>query len=67
MINKKFREKYKYKYGIYTKIKDKDWTIGQIKMYMDNNGIEYEPTATREELIETIKRSDDNKNKIEDK
>ena len=45
-----------YKYVIFARInKSTGWNVKQIKMWMDKNGISYENTDKRADLVQRIK------------
>ena len=47
-----------YKYGIFARIKDsgsRGWTDDGIKYWMTLNGVKYEDTDNREDLVQRIK------------
>ena len=45
-----------YKYGIFARIKNKDWTAEQIQMYFDKQGYPYEKSMGIDELFEELKK-----------
>ena len=50
-----------YKYGIFARIR-RGWTVNQVKMYMDQNDIEYDETNKMEDLVEVLKCHEDLRN-----
>ena len=45
-----------YKYGVFARIKHKDWTVEQIQMYFDKKGYPYEKSMGVDELFEELKK-----------
>ena len=45
-----------YKYGIFARIKGKEWSVEQIQMYFDKQGYPYEESMTKEQLVEELKK-----------
>ena len=45
-----------YKYGIFARIKSKDWTVEQIRMYFDRKGYPYEESMGVDDLFEELKK-----------
>tara|TARA_Y100001973_G_C5179048_1_gene323755 strand:+ start:617 stop:793 length:177 start_codon:yes stop_codon:yes gene_type:complete len=45
-----------YKYGIFARIKGKDWTVEQIRMYFDKKGYPYEESMGIDDLFEELKK-----------
>ena len=45
-----------YKYGIFARIKNKDWTAEQIQMYFDKRGYPYKKSMGIDELVEELKK-----------
>ena len=47
-----------YKYGIFARLNDsssRSWTDENVRWWMDKNGVKYENTDNRENLIQKIK------------
>ena len=45
-----------YKYGIFARIKGKEWSVEQIQMYFDKHGYPYEESMGVDELFEELKK-----------
>ena len=45
-----------YKYGIFARIRNKDWSPEQIQMYFDKKGYPYEKSMGVNELVEELKK-----------
>tara|TARA_Y100000593_G_C4302434_1_gene334074 strand:+ start:2042 stop:2218 length:177 start_codon:yes stop_codon:yes gene_type:complete len=45
-----------YQYGIFARIRNKDWTADQIQMYFDKKGYPYEKYMGVDELVEELKK-----------
>ena len=45
-----------YKYGIFARIKNKDWSKEQIQFYFDKKGYPYGKSMTQKELVEELKK-----------
>ena len=45
-----------YKYGIFARIRNKDWSAEQIQMYFDKKGYPYEKSMGADELVEELKK-----------
>ncbi len=62
-MNKPDTSKIDYKYGIFAKIgrgwspSSQYWTNKQIKMWMNKNGVHYEDSDKRADLVERIKQA----------
>ena len=56
-MNKPDTSSMDYKYGIFSKIGKKGWTIEQIHMWCDKNDVYYEITDSRDDLVERIKKA----------
>jgi len=60
MMNKPKRDNLDYKYGIFFKLKhsgSRGWSDIQVQEWCDSNDVYYEPTDTREQLTERIKKA----------
>ena len=49
-------ENFDYKYGVFARIRRKDWTVEQIQMYFDKKGYSYEKSMGIDELVEELKK-----------
>ena len=45
-----------YKYGIFARIKNKDWSKEQIQFYFDKKGYPYGKSMNQKELVEELKK-----------
>ena len=45
-----------YKYGIFARIKRKEWSVEQIQYYFDKKGYPYEESMGVDELVEELKK-----------
>tara|TARA_Y100000593_G_scaffold45088_1_gene85838 strand:- start:871 stop:1047 length:177 start_codon:yes stop_codon:yes gene_type:complete len=45
-----------YKYGIFARIRNKDWSVEQIQYYFDKQGYPYEKSMGVDELVEELKK-----------
>ena len=45
-----------YKYVIFARIRNKDWSAEQIQMYFDKKGYPYEKSMGADELVEELKK-----------
>ena len=45
-----------YKYGIFARIRSKDWSVEQIQYYFDSKGYPYEKSMGVDELVEELKK-----------
>ena len=45
-----------YKYGIFARIKNKEWSAEQIQFYFDKKGYPYGKSMTQKELVEELKK-----------
>ena len=45
-----------YKYGIFARIRNKEWSAEQIQMYFDKKGYPYEKSMGADELVEELKK-----------
>ena len=45
-----------YKYGIFARIRNKEWDAEQIQMYFDKKGYPYKKSMTRKQLVEELKK-----------
>jgi hypothetical protein len=45
-----------YKYGIFARIKRKDWTIEQVQIYFNKKGYPYNKFMNVNELVEELKK-----------
>lgn len=49
-------ENFDYKYGVFARIRRKDWTVEQIQYYFNKKGYPYDKSMNQSELVEELKK-----------
>ena len=45
-----------YKYGVFARVKRKEWDTHQLKMYFDKHGYPYNNSWNKNEFVEELKK-----------